>query len=189
MNKKFLQLNKSALDSGLLQLNPGLAQEFDNVTETFSGLVKSAMEGQHDSDEEQGDAADNSPEQHKQTETKPEHVGWGYSIPGSTPKVSFNQFIRCDVFSNLNLCLYSQSMSPMLTCSSQWTFHLGDSIPTTYSLIPASFAVNPWQFRALLAINNPLLGIYLISGMFRYPSRRFRLQVNRSSFLSVWSTF
>lgn len=42
MNKTFLKLNESTVKSGLLQLNPTLAQEFKLVTETFANLVKTA---------------------------------------------------------------------------------------------------------------------------------------------------
>ncbi|KAI4648057.1 hypothetical protein J4E93_004468 [Alternaria ventricosa] len=83
MNKAFLKLNESTIKSGLLQLNPTLAQEFKLVTETFASLTKTANEGQYEGDEdgehgEQGIEGNGAP---KLAEPEPEvqHIGWGYS--------------------------------------------------------------------------------------------------------------
>ncbi|RYO62455.1 hypothetical protein AA0116_g4829 [Alternaria tenuissima] len=91
MNKTFLKLNESTVKSGLLQLNPTLAQEFKLVTETFANLVKTASEGQYEGDEdgEQGDqgAAERSGTQRPvEPEVETQHVGWGYST-NSKPDV------------------------------------------------------------------------------------------------------
>ena len=53
MNKTFLHLNDTILQSGLLQLNPGLARELKQMTDTFTKCVKSADERALDSDEEE----------------------------------------------------------------------------------------------------------------------------------------
>ncbi|KAI8933677.1 hypothetical protein NX059_009395 [Plenodomus lindquistii] len=96
MNKIFGRLNESAIKSGLLQLNPELAQEFKHVAETFSGLVKTASEGQYDGDEEQLDAGENPVESHEErrrrTPTEPEShsIGWGYSAPAPPPSSKAN---------------------------------------------------------------------------------------------------
>ncbi|KAI4674228.1 uncharacterized protein J4E84_010734 [Alternaria hordeiaustralica] len=83
MNKAFLKLNESTIKSGLLQLNPSLAQEFKLVTETFASLTKTANEGQYEGDEdgepgEHGIEGNGAP---KLAEPEPEvqHIGWGYS--------------------------------------------------------------------------------------------------------------
>ncbi|KAI4617742.1 hypothetical protein J4E83_006074 [Alternaria metachromatica] len=83
MNKAFLKLNESTVKSGLLQLNPSLAQEFKLVTETFASLTKTANEGQYEGDEdgehgEHGIEGNGAP---KLAEPEPEvqHIGWGYS--------------------------------------------------------------------------------------------------------------
>ena len=81
MNKSFLQFNEAALKSGLLQLNPLLAQQLKNVTESFVSLAKSAAEGQ-DEEEEVSEPTDLEPTPTKTTEpTQSQHtdVGWGYS--------------------------------------------------------------------------------------------------------------
>jgi hypothetical protein len=52
MNKAFLHFNDSATKSGLLQMNPGLVTEFQQLTETFTNCVKNANERTLDSDEE-----------------------------------------------------------------------------------------------------------------------------------------
>ena len=85
MNKALLQLNASMVKSGLLQLNPALAKEFKHVTETFSGLVKAASEGQYEGDED-GEAAEHMLDLEKPPEPEPEpqHVGWGYSDVSKT---------------------------------------------------------------------------------------------------------
>jgi hypothetical protein len=57
MNKTFLQFNDSALKSGLLQLNPGLARELKHATETFTSLAKTASEFEA-GDEEQGEGVE-----------------------------------------------------------------------------------------------------------------------------------
>ncbi|KAG9188587.1 hypothetical protein G6011_07292 [Alternaria panax] len=83
MNKTFLKLNESTAKSGLLQLNPTLAQEFKFVTETFANLVKTASEGQYEGDEdgEQGDhgAEPNGAQRPAEPDGEAQHVGWGYS--------------------------------------------------------------------------------------------------------------
>lgn len=81
MNKSFLQFNEAAIKSGLLQLNPVLAQQLKSVTESFVSLAKSAAEGSGD-DEEVNEDVDAAPVQNNQVQpTQPRHVdvGWGYS--------------------------------------------------------------------------------------------------------------
>jgi hypothetical protein len=88
MNKTFLKLNESTVKSGLLQLNPTLAQEFKLVTETFANLVKTASEGQYEGDED-GEQEDqgverNGAQRPAEPDTEAQHVGWGYStVPKS----------------------------------------------------------------------------------------------------------
>lgn len=53
MNKTFLRYNESIVQSGLLQLNPGLATDVKQMTETFTNCVKSSNERTLDSDEEE----------------------------------------------------------------------------------------------------------------------------------------
>jgi len=92
MNTAFLRLNDATLKSGLLQLNPSLVQEFKLATDTFSGLVKTASEGQYEGEEDietsekvTDDAGAQAP---SQPEPETRHIGWGYStIPGSVAKV------------------------------------------------------------------------------------------------------
>lgn len=58
MNKTFLQVNDSVVQSGTLHLNIGLAAQLKQANETFANLVKLANERALDSDEEEfGDAA------------------------------------------------------------------------------------------------------------------------------------
>jgi hypothetical protein len=85
MNKAFLQLNTSTTKSGLLQLNPTLAQEFKHVTEMFSGLIKTASEGQYEGDEGV-EAAEQLPDVQKPPGPEPEaqHVGSKYSDVSKT---------------------------------------------------------------------------------------------------------
>ncbi|KAF1971603.1 hypothetical protein BU23DRAFT_555779 [Bimuria novae-zelandiae CBS 107.79] len=85
MNKSFLQFNEAALKSGLLQLNPVLAQQLKSVTESFVSLAKSAAEG-NDDEEEASEPMEAEPTQSKQSKPttpsiQPQHVdlGWGYS--------------------------------------------------------------------------------------------------------------
>jgi hypothetical protein len=82
MNKTFLQLNESTTKSGLLQINPALAQEFKLAAETFANLVKTASEGQYEGEEdgEQGDqgAERNGAQKPAEPESETQHVGWGY---------------------------------------------------------------------------------------------------------------
>lgn len=79
MNNNFHRLTESTLRSGLLQLNPDLAQEFKLVKETFSSLARTASESQRqvDEDVEQG-AEGASSRKPPEPEPEPEHVGWGY---------------------------------------------------------------------------------------------------------------
>ncbi|KAF2268240.1 hypothetical protein CC78DRAFT_18201 [Lojkania enalia] len=99
MNKSFLRFNESAIQSGLLQLNPSLAYELKSVTEKFVTLAKTAAtEVSPDGDDETTDVGlDPATELHKatalsispieanqaRTEGLPtsDHmdVGWGYS--------------------------------------------------------------------------------------------------------------
>ena len=91
MNKTFLRLNASTVKSGLLQLNPALAREFKLVTDTFSGLVQTASEGQYEGDED-GDAAEPVLDGQKapEAESEAQHIGWGYSDMSKTAaKVRF----------------------------------------------------------------------------------------------------
>jgi hypothetical protein len=90
MNKAFLQLNASTVKSGLLQLNPALAQEFKHVTVTFASLLKTASEGQDEGDEERegGEQVSDVP---KPPDPEPEapQIGWGYSdVSKAAAKVS-----------------------------------------------------------------------------------------------------
>ncbi|KAF2112040.1 hypothetical protein BDV96DRAFT_167888 [Lophiotrema nucula] len=99
MNKSFLRFNDSALKSGLLQLNPTLAQELKHVTETFVTLAKNAAAESGQDDDESGEngldpatelhnAAAASRESHQRM--MPEHtdVGWGYSaMLGDSPRL------------------------------------------------------------------------------------------------------
>jgi hypothetical protein len=86
MSKTFLKLNESTIKSGLLQLNPTLAQEFKSVTETFTSLSKAASEGQYEGDEEfehgehgeQGTEGNAAPKL-AEPEAEVQHLGWGYS--------------------------------------------------------------------------------------------------------------
>lgn len=83
MNKSFLQFNDSALKSGLLGLNPLLAQQLKDATQSFFELAKSAAE-EHDDIEEFAEPTDEVPIRNKQsqsTEPQPMDVGWGYSAP------------------------------------------------------------------------------------------------------------
>ncbi|KAH6643199.1 hypothetical protein C7974DRAFT_119410 [Boeremia exigua] len=63
MNKTFLRYNDSIVQSGLLQLNPGLAKDAKEMTETFASLVKSSNERTLDSDEEEFAGEDASAQQ------------------------------------------------------------------------------------------------------------------------------
>jgi hypothetical protein len=98
MNKAFLQLSASTVKSGLLQLNPTLAQEFKHVTETFSNLVKTASERQSEGDED-GEAVEQVPDVPNSLEPEPEaqQIGWGYSDVSRTAAKVCN---ICKVFGN-----------------------------------------------------------------------------------------
>lgn len=61
MNKTFLRLNDSVLQSGLLQLNTGLVSELKHATESFTSLAKNASEIEA-GDEEQAEAGEQSAE-------------------------------------------------------------------------------------------------------------------------------
>ncbi|KAH7394454.1 hypothetical protein BKA66DRAFT_509725 [Pyrenochaeta sp. MPI-SDFR-AT-0127] len=90
MNTTFLRLNESALKSGLLQLNPALAQEFKRVTQTFTSLAQTASEGQYDVDEEQGENREPTVDFPVSIPKVPniseeaQDVGWGYSVSNPT---------------------------------------------------------------------------------------------------------
>ncbi|ORY16627.1 hypothetical protein BCR34DRAFT_97178 [Clohesyomyces aquaticus] len=57
MNKSFLRFNDTALQSGLMQLNPSLVHELKSVTENFVNLAKTAAaERSNDGDEELAEA-------------------------------------------------------------------------------------------------------------------------------------
>ena len=84
MNTAFLRLNDATLKSGLLQLNSSLVQEFKLATDTFSGLVKTASEGQYEGEEDietsekvADDAGAQAPPPQPEPETQ--HIGWVYS--------------------------------------------------------------------------------------------------------------
>ncbi|KAF1851507.1 uncharacterized protein K460DRAFT_36250 [Cucurbitaria berberidis CBS 394.84] len=104
MNKTFLQLNESALKSGLLQMNPSLAQEFKLVTETFTNFAKIASDDQHSRDgdhegspENSTDGANGTSQESQipsQPEPEPQQVGWGYSAMNPTGKVNSVQPIQ-----------------------------------------------------------------------------------------------
>jgi len=81
MNKSFNQFNDSAIKSGLLHLNPILAQQLQNLTDSFVTLAKSAAEKCDDDDEgiEPGDVNSISVETSQPPQPKHSHVGWGYS--------------------------------------------------------------------------------------------------------------
>lgn len=86
MNKSFLQFNDAALKSGLLQLNPSLAQQLKSVTETFVTLAKSAAEGNAEGEDEPGEAIEDptvepSSAGHTQYQAQPQQmdIGWGYT--------------------------------------------------------------------------------------------------------------
>lgn len=83
MDKTFNQLAESTLKSGLLQLNPNLAQEFRHAKDTFSALAKAASEAQSFIDEDgehSGEGA--APQKPSEHESEPEfqHIGLGYSV-------------------------------------------------------------------------------------------------------------
>lgn len=81
MNKSFLKFNEAALKSGLLQLNPVLAQQLKSVTESFVSLAKSAAEGQTD-EEEADESIENILVRNYEVQSTPPQrldVGWGYS--------------------------------------------------------------------------------------------------------------
>ncbi|KAF2677534.1 hypothetical protein K458DRAFT_319319 [Lentithecium fluviatile CBS 122367] len=92
MNKSFLQFNDSALKSGLLQINPALAQQLKQVTENFVALAKSAAEsseGEEDAVDSMQDVLTEGQRGSPTTETsqdqqayhQPMDIGWGYSAP------------------------------------------------------------------------------------------------------------
>ncbi|KAL6171247.1 hypothetical protein ACJQWK_04184 [Exserohilum turcicum] len=86
MNKKFHHLAESTLKSGLLQLNPALAEEFKAVQENFSSLAKSASEAQYDLDEESEHGVERTERQKPcEPELDPQHIGWGYSLVPPVP--------------------------------------------------------------------------------------------------------
>jgi hypothetical protein len=122
MNKAFLQLNASTVKSGLLQLNPALAQEFKHVAETFSSLVKTASEGQNEG-EVDGDDGEQVPDVQKLPEPEPEaqHIGWGYSdVSKTAAKVCSvsTVFGTGLIFISRNACTrpfqYQKAISPTL---------------------------------------------------------------------------
>lgn len=53
MNKTFLRYHDSVMQSGLLQLNPGLSKDVREMTETIANCVKSSNERTLDSDEDE----------------------------------------------------------------------------------------------------------------------------------------
>lgn len=84
MNQAFVQLNDSAVQSGLLHLNTALAQQCKVATETFSTLTKTAKDTQYLCEEEQAEVAEPAlGDQGVQNDDRPEpemnHIGWGYS--------------------------------------------------------------------------------------------------------------
>ncbi|KAF2623041.1 hypothetical protein BU25DRAFT_200455 [Macroventuria anomochaeta] len=83
MNKAFLRLNNSIVQSGVLQLNPGLARELQQMTEMFANCVKSANERTVDSDEDEpGEAA---PMQKKEEAPAPSKMVQAQSSQTITP--------------------------------------------------------------------------------------------------------
>lgn len=96
MNKTFFRLSESTLKSGLLQLNPHLAQEFKHVTDTFTTLVKTASERQYEVDDENVEGGEHPANgttisnqrlsESTPPEPEPHHVGWGYAVMSSTTK-------------------------------------------------------------------------------------------------------
>ena len=88
MDKTFNQLAESTLKSGLLQLNPNLAQEFRLAKDTFSTLAKAASEAQSLVDEEGEHSGEGSaPQKPSEREPEPvlEQIGWGYSTVSRLP--------------------------------------------------------------------------------------------------------
>jgi hypothetical protein len=97
MNKSFLQFNDSALKSGLLTGNPGLAHQVKQVTKSFIALANSAAEGSEGDDdgsepmvdavtEEQSASSRREATKERQPQATPiqhQHmnIGWGYSVP------------------------------------------------------------------------------------------------------------
>lgn len=92
MNKSFLQFNDSAVKSGLLHVNPILAQQLKQVMENFVALAKSASEceGEDSGAEQTKDVAaegqiaspGREPVQDRPPQSAPpslQRFGWGYS--------------------------------------------------------------------------------------------------------------
>ncbi|KAF1831165.1 hypothetical protein BDW02DRAFT_505845 [Decorospora gaudefroyi] len=96
MNNTFGRLNDSAVKSGLLQLDPALAEEFKSVTETFANLVKTAGESYDDDEDCEGTEgkketrkpAEPEPGRDVEVEAEGQHVDWGFSgTTNALPKV------------------------------------------------------------------------------------------------------
>lgn len=89
MNTTFLEFNDAAVKSGLLQLNPRLAEQLKTVNESFVSLAKSSVtaEGSED-DEETAELSEPVPlrvAQSQPAQTKRIDVGWGYSTTLEEP--------------------------------------------------------------------------------------------------------
>lgn len=92
MNQTFLRYNEAIVQSGLLQMNHGLAREVEEMTETFANCVKSSTERTLDSDEDEFGAEDTPPQQLKDNavQTQPsatipeKEQDWSYATTLST---------------------------------------------------------------------------------------------------------
>ncbi|KNG51868.1 bzip family transcription factor protein [Stemphylium lycopersici] len=131
MNKSLQQLADSTLKSGLLQLNPDLAQEFKHVKETFSSLAKTASEGQYDIDEDGEPGAEGEGSQ-KAAESERSDVGWGYC---TTSQSSIKHLpVPDSYFSHLSVTYGQQSASSATDIISRRQFTIGEVLGQTHRL-------------------------------------------------------
>jgi hypothetical protein len=126
MHKTFVRFNKSAQKSGLLQLNPTLAKELTDATETFSTLSKTASECEG-IDEDPVDAADQSPDsafgpppQEEASRANPIDIGWGYTQTTEQPDIPQISAQPNNYFTNLG-GNWRSSSSTSLTSQRQFT--------------------------------------------------------------------
>ncbi len=119
MNKTFTRLKDSTLESGVLQINPALSQDFKLATETFTSLAKAASERRTEEDDEAGDTREHSGEGIRTTnlasrranvaESEDPSIGWGYSRMNPDENPDSANFTQTNPIPFSDASVYGQS--------------------------------------------------------------------------------
>ncbi|EUC46710.1 hypothetical protein COCMIDRAFT_35701 [Bipolaris oryzae ATCC 44560] len=179
MNNSFHRLTESTLKSGLLQLNPDLAQEFKLVKETFSSLTRTASESQRQVDEDVEQGAEGTgpckpPE--PEPEPEPEHVGWGYFAVSQQPNKDQapQNLTMPDGYSSHFSTMADQS-APSIISHSQYIF--GDQSGQTHHVsqpvsesLPAGIAAHQELPFGLVPVHDQQQTSYETSNFHTYPN-------------------